>query len=90
MHKQSQRTRNETCFTNASIMPSSARMSTALYREDLLCRIFGRRLAGELLNREVGGVPEQGIPTLANLFTYARYSVELSRAGRRRRPPDQP
>jgi patatin-like phospholipase/acyl hydrolase len=65
---------------NASNIPS-ALMAAALREQDFLCRIFGRCLAGELLDREVGDMLGQGIPKVAKLFTYARYNAELSREG---------
>jgi len=65
---------------NASNIPS-ALMAAALHEQDFLCRIFGRCLAGELLDREIGDVLGQGIPTVAKLFTYARYNAELSGEG---------
>jgi patatin-like phospholipase/acyl hydrolase len=65
---------------NASNIPS-ALMAAALHEQDFLCRIFGKCLVGEMLDREVGDVIGQGIPGMAKLFTYARYNAELSREG---------
>ena len=65
---------------NAGTIPS-ALMAAALHEQDLLCRIFGKCLAGDLLDREVGTVIGQGIPNVPKLFTYARYNAELSREG---------
>ncbi|HEV3410797.1 MAG TPA: patatin-like phospholipase family protein [Chthoniobacterales bacterium] len=65
---------------NASNIPA-ALMAAALHEQDLLCRIFGRCVAGAALDREVGDVIGQGIPDVPKLFTYARYNAELSRAG---------
>jgi hypothetical protein len=56
-------------------------MSAALHEQDFLCRIFGKCLAGEALDREVGTVIGQGIRDVPKLFTYARYNAELSREG---------
>jgi patatin-like phospholipase/acyl hydrolase len=63
---------------NASSIPS-ALMAAALNEQDLLCRIFGKCLVGEMLDREVGDVIGKGIPDMVKLFTYARYNAELSR-----------
>ena len=65
---------------NASTIPS-ALMAAALHEQDFLCRIFGKCLAGDLLDREIGSVIGQGIPNVPKLFTYARYNAELSREG---------
>jgi hypothetical protein len=65
---------------NAATIPS-ALMAAALHEQDFLCRIFGKCLAGDLLDREVGTVIGQGIPNVPKLFTYARYNAELSRDG---------
>lgn len=65
---------------NASSIPS-ALMAAALHEQDFLCRIFGKCLAGDLLDREVGTAIGEGIPNVPKLFTYARYNAELSREG---------
>jgi hypothetical protein len=65
---------------NATTIPS-ALMAAALYEQDFLCRIFGKCVAGDGLDREVGTVIGQGIPGAPKLFTYARYNAELSAAG---------
>jgi uncharacterized protein len=65
---------------NAGTIPS-ALMAAALHEQDFLCRIFGKCLAGDLLDREIGTVIGQGIPDVPKLFTYARYNAELSREG---------
>ena len=65
---------------NASAIPS-ALMAAALHEQDFLCRIFGKCLSGDLLDREIGDVIGQGIPKVPKLFTYARYNAELSREG---------
>jgi uncharacterized protein len=65
---------------NASNIPS-ALMAAALHEQDFLCRIFGKCLAGDPLDREVGDVIGQGLPLVPKLFTYARYNAELSREG---------
>jgi uncharacterized protein len=65
---------------NAGTIPS-ALMAAALHEQDFFCRIFGKCLAGDLLDREIGSVIGQGIPNVPKLFTYARYNAELSREG---------
>ena len=65
---------------NAGTIPS-ALMAAALHEQDFLCRIFGKCLAGDLLDREISSVIGQGIPNVPKLFTYARYNAELSREG---------
>src|SRR6476660_3915377 len=65
---------------NAATIPS-ALMAAALHEQDFLCRIFGKCLAGDPLDREVGDVIGQGLPGIAKLFTYTRYHAELSREG---------
>jgi len=73
---------------NARTVPS-ALMSAASMQQDLLCRAFGRCLAGEPLDRELGdlvdmgvaGGPGGGVAGMPELFTYVRYNVELSKDG---------
>jgi patatin-like phospholipase len=65
---------------NAGTIPS-ALMAAALHEQDFLCRIFGKCLVGDLLDREIGSVIGQGIPDVPKLFTYVRYNAELSREG---------
>jgi uncharacterized protein len=65
---------------NAGSIPG-ALMSAALHEQDFLCRVFGRCLAGEPLDGEVGTVIGQGIPGVPKLFTYVRYNADLSREG---------
>src|SRR5437764_13854874 len=65
---------------NAGTIPS-ALMAAALHEQDLLCRLFGKCLPGDLLDREVGTVSGRGIANVPKLFTDARYNPELSREG---------
>jgi patatin-like phospholipase/acyl hydrolase len=65
---------------NASNIPS-ALMAAALHEQDFLCRTFGKCLAGDPLDREVGDVIGQGLSGVPKLFTYVRYNAELSREG---------
>ncbi|MPZ44990.1 MAG: patatin [Betaproteobacteria bacterium] len=71
---------------NASTVPS-ALMFAALNEQDFLCRVFGRCLVGDLLDRELDSMVEstgkhghRG-PVDPKLFTYLRYNVELTRPG---------
>lgn len=71
---------------NASTIPS-ALMLAALNEQDLLCRMFGRCLAGDPLDRELHSMVEgsalygTGGPVDPKLFTYVRYNAELTREG---------
>ncbi|MGH7846833.1 MAG: patatin-like phospholipase family protein [Candidatus Binatia bacterium] len=65
---------------NASSVPS-ALMFAALNEQDFLCRVFGKCLAGEKLDREVGDMIGQRGPVRPKLFTYVRYNAELTRQG---------
>jgi hypothetical protein len=64
----------------ASSIPS-ALMYAALNEQDLLCRVFGKTLAGCELDREIGDLRHVAGPVQQKLFTYARYNAELSREG---------
>ncbi|MCM3903945.1 MAG: patatin-like phospholipase family protein [Pyrinomonadaceae bacterium] len=69
---------------NATSIPS-ALMSAALNEQDLLCRVFGRCLAGDKLDREVGDLKTAKGPVGSNkLFTYVRYNAELTLEGLKR------
>lgn len=66
---------------NAGSIPS-ALMFSALNEQDMLCRIFGKCLAGDELDREVGDLIGAKGPVGPNkLFTYVRYNAELSSDG---------
>jgi uncharacterized protein len=65
---------------NAKSLPS-ALMYAALNEQDLLCRVFGRCLEGDVIDREVGNLKNESGPSLSKLFTYARYNTELTKAG---------
>jgi hypothetical protein len=64
---------------NASSIPS-AFMSAALAEQDALCRVFGKCVVGDPIDRELGNLIGRRGPTAEKLFTYARYNVELTRA----------
>jgi hypothetical protein len=65
---------------NATSIPS-ALMFAALNEQDLLCRVFGKCLAGDPLDREIGDMVGKAGPVRPRLFTYARYNAELTRTG---------
>ena len=59
-----------------------ALISSASIQQDLLCRAFGRCLAGGALDRELGDLVDMGgAGGLPQLFTYLRYDVALTRDG---------
>lgn len=65
---------------NATKIPS-ALMFAALNEQDLLCRVFGKCLAGDQLDREVGDLIGKTGPVSPKLFTYVRYNAELTTEG---------
>lgn len=65
---------------NASTIPG-ALMYGALNEQDLLCRAFGKCLAGDAIDREWGDMIGKRGPVNPKLFTYMRYNVDLSRKG---------
>lgn len=65
---------------NATSIPS-ALMSAALNEQDFLCRVFGKCLAGDVLDLEVGDLIGKQGPVTPKLFTYMRYNAELTRHG---------
>jgi uncharacterized protein len=58
-----------------------ALMFAAQNEQDLLCRSFGKCLAGDAIDREVGDLIGATGPTKPKLFTYVRYDTELSAEG---------
>ena len=65
---------------NAGSIPS-ALMFAALNEQDFLCRVFGKCISGEGLDREVGDMIGKRGPLQPKLFTYVRYNAELTRYG---------
>ena len=61
----------------------SALMFAALNEQDLLCRVFGNCLAGDLIDREIHDLVDSEGPLASGqkLFTYVRYNAELTRSG---------
>lgn len=64
----------------ATTIPT-ALMYAAQVEQDVLCRTFGKTLAGCKIDREVGDLIDVDGPVKDKLFTYARYNAELSREG---------
>ena len=56
----------------------SALMAAALHNQDLLCRVFGKCLVGDMIDLEVGDLKNTVAPGGGNLFTYMRYNAELT------------
>lgn len=65
---------------NAGSIPS-ALMAAALHEQDSLCRVFGKCLNGESIDREIGNLIGTTAPGGKNLFTYMRYNAKLTRDG---------
>jgi patatin-like phospholipase/acyl hydrolase len=74
---------------NATSIPS-ALMFAASNEQDFLCRVFGKTVCGDVLDRELGDLMATAQPLPAGrmpgpvhpkLFTYMRYNAELTRAG---------
>ena len=65
---------------NASSLPS-ALMFAALNEQDFLCRVFGKCLIGDPLDREVGDMIGKHGAVMPKLFTYLRYNAELTYDG---------
>ena len=65
---------------NATSIPA-ALMFAALNEQDFLCRVFGKCLAGDPLDREVGDLIGKQGPVAPKLFTYLRYNAELTYEG---------
>lgn len=64
----------------ATTIPS-ALMFAAQTEQDILCRTFGKTLAGCAIDREIGDLKGVAGPVGQKLFTYARYNAELTREG---------
>jgi patatin-like phospholipase/acyl hydrolase len=58
-----------------------ALMFAALNEQDFLCRVFGKCLAGDPLDSEIGDLIDKGGPVNPKLFTYLRYNAELTFKG---------
>jgi hypothetical protein len=53
----------------------------ALNEQDFLCRVFGKCLAGDPLDCEIGDLINKQGPVTPKLFTYLRYNAELTYRG---------
>jgi Patatin-like phospholipase len=69
-------------FYNVHCVPT-ALMFAAANEQDVLCRVFGKCLAGPLLDSELGNLIGDEGPGGGKLFTYARLNTELSEQGLR-------
>lgn len=56
-------------------------MYAALNEQDMLCRVFGKCLAGAKLDNEVENMIGKRGPAAPKLFTYMRYNAELTGTG---------
>jgi uncharacterized protein len=65
---------------NAKSLPP-ALMFAAQNEQDMLCRIFGKCLAGDSIDGEVGDLIGATGAVNPKLFTYVRYDAELSQKG---------
>jgi predicted acylesterase/phospholipase RssA len=65
---------------NSASLPL-ALMFAALNEQDFLCRVFGRCLAGDPLDQEIGDLIGSKGPATPKLFTYLRYNAELTFKG---------
>jgi predicted acylesterase/phospholipase RssA len=77
------RVENMHLLYTASSAPG-ALMHSAMDQQDTLCRMFGRCRAGSAIDREIGALLDDGAVAdgaLPKLFTYMRYTADLSREG---------
>lgn len=58
-----------------------ALMSAASAEQDMLCRTFGKCLAGDEIDMEVGDLINASGPMSEKLFTYMRYNTTLNEQG---------
>lgn len=54
-----------------------------LNEQDMLCRVFGKCVAGESIDAEIGDLIGSSGPFSEKAFTYARYNVDLTESGLR-------
>lgn len=61
---------------------TEALFNAAMYQQDQMCRVFGRCLCGDALDREIGDLAGmKGPADPSRLFTYARYNAALTAEG---------
>jgi uncharacterized protein len=65
-------------FLKLAEIALASQFNSAIYQQDFLCRMFGKRLAGRKLDNEVEKMIDMPSPGGDKLFTYARYNIELS------------
>ncbi|NEP61487.1 MAG: patatin [Symploca sp. SIO2G7] len=58
-----------------------ALMLASQTQQDLLCRVFGKCLSGDIIDGEIGDLWKAKGPLESKLFTYMRYDAELSNKG---------
>ena len=76
-------------FKSAAEGAPKAMFNAALYQQDLLCRVFGRCLAGDWLDDEVTDLMKSRGPLEPDrLFSYVRYNATLTEEGLRELGPD--
>jgi uncharacterized protein len=68
-------------FLQMALAAAAAQSNSAMYQQDLLCRVFGNCLVGDEVDREVGDMIRLSVPGGKKLFTYLRYDAELTRTG---------
>ncbi len=64
---------------NARNIPG-ALMNAALWEQDILCRTFGKCLAGDKIDSELGAMIDAAGPVPEKRFTYVRYNTELTKS----------
>jgi hypothetical protein len=68
-------------FIKALPAAAHALMYTSAVEQDLMCRSFGRVIAGDVIDSEVGALSGNSAIGGKALFTYARYNADLSARG---------
>lgn len=74
--------RSDMHATAAIATATEALFNAAMYQQDQLCRVLGRCLCGDPLDREISDlVGTRGPADPSRLFTYVRYNATLTRNG---------
>lgn len=68
-------------FLKALPAAAHALMYTSAVEQDLMCRSFGRVVAGDAVDSEVGDLSGENVIGGRALFTYARYNADLTGRG---------
>ena len=66
-------------YTSVSL--PMALLNATLNEQDFLCRVFGKCVVGDLLDREIGDLIDKQGPVSPKLFTYLRYNADLTAEG---------